>query len=131
MLPNGPTIKALQAGTKKAPTMITPGLATAALAKPKAPAITPAAAPKPQRKLPRLPNSALFGPDGLKRPNLLTEPYVHRTMEMRPEDKPGEAQPMVYRPDEVWEDGEWRPKTPEERHRQPTMTLLPQRWRMP
>ena len=71
MLPGGPTIKALQAGTQKAPTMITPGLATAALAKPKASAGTTAAAPKPQRKLPRLPNSALFGPDGLKRPNLL------------------------------------------------------------
>ena len=51
MLPNGPTIQALQAGTQKAPTMITPGLAPTAPATPKAPAITSAAAPNPQRKL--------------------------------------------------------------------------------
>ena len=66
MLPNGPTLKALQAGT-----MITPGCAAAALAKPRAPAIKPVATSKPQRQLLRLPNSALFGPDGLKRPNLV------------------------------------------------------------
>ena len=118
MLPNGPTIKALQAGTKKTPTLITPGLATAALAKPKAPAITSAAVPKPQRQLPRLPNSALFGPDGLKRPNLLAEPPALHTREKYREDGIPELRPTVYRENEVWENGEWRPKTDEDRRKE-------------
>ena len=54
MLPRSPTIKVLQAGTK-APTQITPGLATATRITPKRPST-----PKPQRQLPRLPICGLI-----------------------------------------------------------------------
>ena len=101
MLPNGPTIQALQAGTKKAPTLITPGLATAAPAKPKVPAasIVPAstlnrasvAKPNPVR------NAQLPRPAVAKAPVAKAEPAGNRLADLEAADAPYLAAAMEER----------------------------------
>ena len=100
MLPGGPTITALQAGNK-APTMITPGLATAALAKPKAPAasMTPASALNraPVAKANLVWNAQPPRPAAAKAPVANAEPAGNRFADLEAADAPYLAAAMEER----------------------------------